>query len=49
MRVLFHRQVPQIPSVTTMVSQYDFLVRRGKQAILGHANTLSIITDISGR
>ncbi len=46
-RVLLDRQVPHEPGVAAVISQYHLLSRRWKQTIPGHANTLTIGTDIT--
>jgi hypothetical protein len=46
--VLLDSQIPNVPGVTTVVSQHTLLGRGGKQSVSTHANTLSITADISG-
>jgi len=47
-RVLLDSEVPHVPGVRAVASQHGFLGGRGKQPVAGHANTLAIVTDISG-
>ena len=46
--VLLDGQVPHVPGVAAVVPQHRLLGGGGEQPVLGHANTLSDITDISG-
>jgi hypothetical protein len=46
-RVLLHGEIPHIPSMRAVILQQRFLGRRGKQAVPGHTNTLTIRTDNS--
>jgi len=45
--LLLDREVPHVPSMRAVIPQHRFLGGRGKKTIPGHANTLSIDTDIS--
>jgi hypothetical protein len=47
-RVLLDSEVPHVPGVRAVAAQHGFLGGRGKQPVAGHANTLAIVTDISG-
>ena len=44
--MLLHGEIPHIPSMGAVVPQHRHLGGRGKQPVLGHANTLATTSDI---